>query len=461
MEVTDLKSAGLYVPYEELDSDTITEVKYRLIDTILSTIGGALWVPQNELESLRTLIRKEGITRPVWPLGVKTNLEMAGFLNAYFLRYADWGDTYRRRIGGIGGHPSDQIAAILALCDSPGVTGIQIIELVHLSYQLWAILQEQMLNLRPDLDYTTTLSLTIPVIAATCFNEKSQVIQNALNLSASGGILLEQIRKDVTNLKSAASSYSIARGLWCYQLSKVIQAPLSMFDGEYGWYKVIAPLKGNLVGMGTEATYPQVQVKGYPCFNAGQASVECALLLHSKIKEQLEKIQRIAVHISNVDAAHAFKPGQANYPMCQADADHHLKYCVATALNFGNITPLHYSSEYLQNKTTKHLIDLIETKILTANKANNLGNEDGACIIEVFMNDGVVIVESQSKASGILSGFKVDEREERFRKVIDQKCKMIENASGLDLTPLFNTALELEDYDGRTFLDRIQLSLQI
>lgn len=462
MKVTGLKDVGLYVPYEKLDSVTITEVKYRLIDAILSLIGGALWVPKDELESLYTIINKEPMIRPVWPLGIKTNLEMAGFLNAYFLRYADWGDTYRRLRRGVGGHPSDQIAAILALSDSQGVSGTRIIELVHLSYQLWAILQEQMFFARPDIDYTTTLTLTVPVLAATCFDESPQIVQNALNLSASSGILLEQIRREVTNMKSAASSYAIARGLWCYRLSKVIQAPISIFDGEYGWYKVVAPLEGELIGLGTEATYPQIQVKGYPCCNANQASVECALLLHGKINEQLEKIQRIVVHISSVDATYAFKPGQAKYPMCQADADHHLKYCVATALNFGNITPLHYGNEYLQNKTTQHLIDLIEAKVLTPNEADNkLSNEDGACIVKIFMNDGTVITERQSISSGVLSGLKADEREERFQKVLEQKCKMIENVSGLNLAPVFDTILKLEEYNGSALIDRIQFSLQL
>lgn len=460
MNVKDLKSSGLSVPYDQLEPSTITEVKYRLIDTILSLIGGALWVPKAELKSIYSIIEGEPKIRPVWPLGLKTNLEMTGFLNAYFIRYADWGDTYRRHRGGVGGHPSDQIAAILALCDNPGIAGTRIIELVHLAYQLWAVLQEQMLFSRPDLDYTTTLSLTTPILAATCFNEPPELVQNALNLSASGGTLLEQIRRDVTNLKSAASSYAVARGLWCYRLSKVIQAPTSMFDGEYGWYKVIAPLEGKLIGLGTEATYTPVQVKSFPCCNANQAPVECALRLHDEVKEQLKQILHIKVHLSEIEVKITTKLGQAKYPQCQADADHHLRYCVSTALQFGALTPLHYSDEYFQNEMTHHLIDLMEVQTLTSDEAATLDNQEGACILEISLDGGKTLHESLSRASGILSGLKIAEREKHFREVIDRKRKMIEKASGFNLTPLSEILMGLEEYDGQTLLDRIQRALR-
>lgn len=460
MNVKDLTGADLYVPYEELTPTNVTEVKHRLIDAILSLIGGALWVPEDELASLSTIIDGESKIRPLWPLGLKTNLEMAGFLNAYFMRYADWGDTYRRRRGGVGGHPSDQIAAILALGDTPNVTGTRIIELTHLSYQLWAVLQEQMLFSRPDLDYTTTLSLTVPVLAAMCFDESPQVIQNALNLSASGGILLEQIRRDVTNLKSAASAYAVARGLYCYRFSKAIQAPASIFDGEYGWYKVIAPLEGELIGLGTEATYAPVQVKAFPCCNANQASVECAISLYEKIRGRIESIRQIGVHVSEMEAKYINKPNQAKYPTCQADADHHLKYCVATTLQFGILTPLHYSEEYLQNEVTHHLIDLTEVQVLTADEATALGNQVGACILEVVMDNGTKLRKSLSRAIGVLTDLEEAEREKRFWEVLEKKGKMIESASGLDLNPVIKTVFELENYDGRILLDRIQMSLQ-
>lgn len=148
----------------------MAEVKYRLLDTTLALIGGALVTTKDELESLCAVIREEEGIRPVWPLRMLTSIEMAGFLNAYFIRGFDWGDTYRRK-GIIIGHLSDQIAVILAPCSTPGVSGCRVIEMIHIAYHIYIVLQEHMLCSRPDLDYTTALSLTTPLIAAIYFGD--------------------------------------------------------------------------------------------------------------------------------------------------------------------------------------------------------------------------------------------------------------------------------------------------
>jgi len=232
-----------------------------------------------------------------------------------------------------------------------------------------------------------------------------------------------------------------------------------MFEGEYGWYKVVAPLEGELKSLGSEFTYDPIQVKSFPCCNAAQSAVECALNLHSKITEKIKQIQRITIYASEVEAKIVNKPEQAKYPECHADADHHIRYCTATALQFGSLTPLHYSDKYLQDKLTRHLIDIMEVKVLTKEEAAALDNQEGACILEISLKDGDTLSESISRASGVLHGLGAVEREQRFKRVIERKREMIEKASGLDLAPISETVLALENYDGCSLLDRIQSSL--
>jgi 2-methylcitrate dehydratase len=460
MQVTDLQGVGLYVPYDQLEPSTITEVKYRLLDTIVALVGGALSLPKDELKALCNTLDRVPETRPVYPSGLKTSLEMAGFLNAFLLRCADWGDTYRRK-DGIFGHPSDQVAAILALCDNPSVSGRRVIELTHLAYQFYAVLGECMPGLRQPWDYTSALSLTIPIVAATCYSASPQRIQNALNLSAAGGAVLHQVRPgDITNLKSGATAYAVARGLWCYRVSDAIHAPNSMFDGKDGWYRVIAPLEGELTSLGSDATYSPVEVKTYPCFQVGQAPVECAISLHEQVMERMEQIRRIVIHVSDVDAPHIIRPNQGQYPLSQAEADHHLKYCLTTALQHGALTPLHYSAEYLQAGVTRRLIDLTEVQVLTADKAATLSDQRGACILEISLDNHTKVQESRPRAEGAFSGLDTIERVKQLQEVVEKKCRMLEAASGIDLTPVARLVYELENHDGCTLLDLIQASLQ-
>ena len=462
MNVTDLKGAGLHVPYDQLPSYIIYEDKCRLADIILSLIGGALAVPPKEMELLREVIHEEPGVRPVWPLAPETNMEMAGFLNGFFIRYADWGDTYRRRNGiGVGGHPSDVFAGILALCDSADVKGTRLIEVTHLAYQMWSVLNENMMYKRLDVDYTTALSLIVPVLAGVCFDAAPERIQNALNLSASSGMILEQVRPgDITNLKSGATAYSTARALWCYRFSEVLRAPASMFDGRYGWNNVAAGLDGDFTVPEDYFAYETVQTKTFPAYNCAMAPVECAISIYDKLKDPKNQISGIDLRICETDAPWIFRVGQAQYPPNMAEADHNVKYCVAVALLTGSLTPLQYSDEYLQSPDVRGLMDVFNIYQMDAEEEAELscGNA-GACKLEVRMKDGTVMRAHRLRPAGVLGGLEREERVKQLRAIVDRKRSMLEKSGGYNFESLFNTIFDLEKSSGRVLIDEIRKSL--
>jgi 2-methylcitrate dehydratase PrpD len=459
MKVTDLQESGIYVPYEEMSSAVISEVKGRLMDTTIALIGGALSVSDVELNALSLATAGLPEVRPVWPPNKKTSLEMAGFLNAYFIRYADWGDTYRLK-NAIGGHSSDQIAAVYALCDEPGVTGRNIIELTHLAYQMYAILQEQMFAQKPCFDYTSSLSLTVPVLAAVCRNATRERIQNALNLSACGGMILHQVRtSDITNLKSAAAGIAVSRGLRSYRMSEIIQAPLSMFTGKDGWYNVVAPLEGELLPYDSDVMYASSEVKAFPCFQVGQVPAACAVNLHERLKGLFDRIRSIIICVTESDARYIIRADQAQYPSKQSDADHHILYCVAVGLLYGALTPLHFSSTYLQESHIRALIDLMEVRIFSGEEAESLNVGKGAGSLEVILDDNNRFFDYQSKAEGSFSGLDGSGRLRRLRELVNRKRKMLEEAGGVDLSRIEDMIFDLENHDGPALIDAIQSSL--
>jgi len=462
MNVTDLKGAGLFVPYDQMPSHVVYEDKCRLADTILSLIGGALAVPAGETELLRETIKEEPGARPVWPLIPQTSVEMAGFLNGFFIRYADLGDTYRRRNKiGAGGHPSDMFAGILAICDSGDVTGKRILELSHLAYQMYSILQENMMYKRLEIDYTTTLGLIIPVLAAVCDNASPERIQNALNLSASSAIIMEQVRPgDITNLKSGATAYATARALWCYKFSKVLQAPASMFSGKYGWYNVMADLTGEFTAPENYSPYETVQTKMFPAFNPAQAPIECAISMHGQLKAAGKRISSAVLRVCEKDAKKIFKSEHAEYPNSMAEADHNLKYCIAVALLNGALTSLEYGEKYLQSAEVRGLIDVIDIRQMDPEEEATLsGGKSGSCKLEVKTKDGDELTESRARPTGDFSGAAPEEREKQLRAVVDMKRNMLENAGGYKFAPLFEMIFHLEQTNGKGLIDEIHKAL--
>lgn len=457
MNVKNLQDAGFLVPYAELSPDTVEEVKCRLLDTVMSLLGGAFAMSAEELEQLRRLI-PQGDVKPVWGGVPGTSLEMAGFVNGYMLRYTDWGDTYRRACGiGVGGHPSDTLASLLALCDVAHVPGEKMIELINLGYRMWAAMQEKMLYKRLDIDYTTTIGLIAPIYAGLCFGATPERIQNAVNLSASGAMILEQVRPaDITNMKSGATGYSSGRGLWCYKYSELLQAPKSMFDGEKGWYAYVAPYDGEFVMPEELDPYDTVQMKLFPAFNCAQGPLDCILDLYDRIKDRLDEISRVELRFCEGDWAWVHRPGQAKYPPNQSEADHHLPYCVACTLLAGTMTPLQYTSEYFNSQRVRDFIDLVDMQQMTDEEYQSLGGIEGAIALEIKFKDGSSISTSRTSPAGQFTGKSRVDRVKGLRAAVERKRGLLEKATGADLSGLFAIVDSLEDTDGKTLVAELR-----
>lgn len=440
---------------------TSETVKYIFLDAILALIAGMRSIPEEEKQKLISMLDEEpALCRPAWPVDRKMSREMAGFINGYCIRYADWGDAMRPPRSR-GGHPSDMCAAMLAMCDTPGLSGAAVVEALHLAYQMWAQVQNRMMYKRPEFDPTTYLSLTLPVMFSACMGDSPAQMQNVLNLSASSGTTLLQVRPhDITNLKCGATGYAIARAFWLYRMSRFLEAPASMFEGANGWYKVVAAFDGELTKMDDDETYEQIQVKALPCCNVNQASSECGIRLHGRLGGDFGRIRKITVHVSPTDAGIALKPGKPKYPYDHPTADHHINYCLAVALKYGALAPTHYGEEYLNDPDLRHLIDLTTGVVLTGDELAALGGGKGPCTVELELDDGTVLTESVRCPAGYFVGVKADERNAGLKKTVETKRAILETSYGYDLSAVADIVMALEKHQAAELVDAVQNALR-
>lgn len=461
MNVKNLREKAIYKSYEDMAPETAATVKYIFYDALLALIGGLESVPQEEKEKLAAICEEEpGNCRPIWHSDKKISLEMAGFINGYCIRYADWGDAMRPPVNR-GGHPSDMCAALLALCDCPGVSGKRAVEALHLAYQMWVHTQNQMMYKAQQYDPTTYLAITLPVMIGACMGKTPEEIQNLLNLSASSGTILLQVRPaDITNLKCGATGYAIARAFWLYRMSSFLQAPDSMFTGANGWYNVVAAFDGELDAMDDDHTYEQIQVKALPCCNVNQASCECGIELHKRIGGDSAKIRKIILHVSPHDAGIALKPGKPKYPNDHPSADHHIKYCLAVALKYGALAPIHYAEKYFKDSEIRRLIDITEGLVLTEEELTALGGGKGPCVVEIELEDGTVLVENLARPSGYFVGVKAEERNAGLKHTAEMKRSIIETCFGYDLSQVEKIAMNLEQYEAKRLIDAVQEAIR-
>jgi len=116
--------------YEDLDAATIERVKTLVIDTIGCGIGawdeGPVRICREVALSVNGLATIIGTHR-------QTTTDMAAFANGAAFRYLDFNDTY---VGRFAVHPSDNIAACLAVGEAEGASAKELITAIVIAYEV-------------------------------------------------------------------------------------------------------------------------------------------------------------------------------------------------------------------------------------------------------------------------------------------------------------------------------------
>jgi 2-methylcitrate dehydratase len=97
----------------------------------------------------------------------------------------------------------------------------------------------------------------------------------------------------------------------------------------------------------------------FPAEFHGQTAVECALKLHSHVKDRLHEIERIKLRTQEPAIRIISKTGALHN---SADRDHCLQYVVAVALIYGNLTADSYEDKF----STDPQIDALRAKMEVA-----------------------------------------------------------------------------------------------
>src|SRR5437764_8743287 len=107
--------------YEDLPSAVVHEVKRRFIDS-LATAVGAMDADAYAI-ARRCALRMQGQPGAGLLGGGRSSAEWATFVNGLLIRYLDYNDTY---LSLEPAHPSDNLAAVLAVGEAVNATGAEL-----------------------------------------------------------------------------------------------------------------------------------------------------------------------------------------------------------------------------------------------------------------------------------------------------------------------------------------------
>src|SRR5687767_6750790 len=105
--------------YEDLTPEAIHEVKRRFIDSCGCAMGAWLSEPVKIARQLAALSSSD-LGATVIGTGHQSTPELAAFANGTMFRYLDYNDTYLSKEPA---HPSDNLAALLAIAQAFDLTG--------------------------------------------------------------------------------------------------------------------------------------------------------------------------------------------------------------------------------------------------------------------------------------------------------------------------------------------------
>lgn len=328
--------------YSDLTPEAIHAVKRSFIDSMGCALGAFAAEPVN---IVRRLAARVSSTMPASLLGtsMKTSPEMAAFVNGVMVRYLDFNDDYLNRDGP---HPSDNISAIMAICEALHAGGKTLACGITLAYEIVGQLVDSAdFNFR-GWDYVTETSIGSAMGVGKVLGLSKEEMAQALALAIAPNIALWQTRVgELSMWKGCAGPNAARNGLFAALLAREgMTGPDQIIEGTSGlWNQVTGRFKfGPFGGKGLPFKIQETFFKPRAMMYTVLLPVETALRLREEI--DLDDIGSIKIFLDKFCVLSSAGPEKYD-PHTRETADHSIPYLVVAALVDGGITEKSFTPE--------------------------------------------------------------------------------------------------------------------
>ena len=324
----------------------------------------------------------------------------AAFDMSMLIRWMDFSDT-----SVLGGHPSDNIGAILAAAQhrserrllegGHALTMDDVARALRTAYEIQGCLASNKVDAADiGLDHVFYVKIASTAVATVLLGGTRQQVRNALSLAMLDGQSLNAYRHapNAGTRKGWAGADASSRGL--------LLAAMAM-RGEMGypdpigvplWGVEAVHLRGRRLELGRAPAshfLDHVIFKLVPCQRNGSTAVEAALRLHDWFCEHGGAAERIEIETQDEAMRRIVTSGPLPNP---AARDHCLQYMVATSLLHGRLVPGSYTDEVAGDPRIDALRQLM---VVTENPNFTAAHHDPtqrscASAIRIFARDGAV-----------------------------------------------------------------------
>lgn len=330
--------------FETLPAAAIHACKRHLIDTLACAIG-AYDEPFCERTRAFASRYRGDSAASIWGQAQPVSTEMAAYANGVMLRYLDLNDMYRVKAGG---HPSDVMAAMLAVGESVHASGGDVINAILLGYEVYCGFCEALdiNSLGWDQPVYGVMGATLG--AARLLGLDKPAMAHALALAVVPNMTLLQTRRgELSGWKGCAAANACRNGVFAAMLAKDgFDGPTAAFEGKFGLCDVVHRFEWPpFAGGGVRHRLPQSHMKRYPVCYHGQGAAQLASAMSAEAKGRA--IEAIVVEVYRT-AINEMAADETRWsPRARETADHSLPYVTAVGLLDGDVTPASFSAERL------------------------------------------------------------------------------------------------------------------
>lgn len=363
--------------HEDIPAEDLAEAKRRIVDSMAVALGAWDAKPATIARRIaQTADSKNGAT--VLTTRHKSTPELAAFANGVHFRYLDYNDTY---LSLEPAHPSDNIAAVLAVAEAEGKSGKDILTAIVLAYEIQCRLCDAKSIRARGWDHVTYGSFSAGLAAGKLYGLSKEQLVHVQGLAGTPNNAMRQTRVgELSDWKGCAFANASRNAVFAAHLVKLgLTGPSEIFEGEMGfWAQVSGEFDLDTLGglNGADFMMRKTYIKHFPAEYHSQSAIEAALDLRKQIGADGIDRKIESITIESFDAAVDIIAGFKEHwrPKTRETADHSMPYCVSAALMDGDITLDTFTQERIHDPK---LVALIQKVTVNRNDEMTAGYPDG------------------------------------------------------------------------------------
>jgi 2-methylcitrate dehydratase len=431
--------------FEDLSKDVVHEVERRVLDSLGCAIGA--W-NEEPCAIARKVASDFSARRGSTIIGTnhKAPPDWTAFANGCAIRYFDYNDTYLSKEPA---HPSDNISAALAVAESVGANGRDLITAIALAYEVQCRFCDAASIRARGWDHVTYGAFSTALACAKLMKLDPKNTRHAVNIAGVAGAAMRQARVgELSHWKGVAFANAARHGVFSALLACAgMTGPGPIFEGQMGFEKQLGVSLGSVGekfavpfvenGDGPASMILRTSIKFWPAEYHSQSAIEAALLLRKEIGDPANvRAMTIESHDASVDIIGS-EPEKWK-PKTRETADHSLPYITAIALIDGEITDGQFEPQRFKDPEVWKFLENV--KVERNAELSGMYPDAVANIVHIDLADGRRLTKRvdypMGHAKNPLKDSQVEEKfsvlvepilgRERARKIIDIVWKLDE-----------------------------------